>query len=228
MSDSSALDLWWLADHCGDLAESRLKGTARPWREVAALDPEARARRDDAARREREERSVLAIGEHPSPVHDDVLDLMVDLLATADHLAECVAQAAGVDRMPPAASAFADPRPYLRHAAAHLRAASTDPHVAELVELEGARLRSAVSVALGMVTDGQTLKALCPWCAGGVTGAFTLRVRTLPGGEVAVVCHGVCEPPAADVGTWWKGRPAWPLATEGVWLADRIAGEHAA
>ena len=205
MSAPSALDLWWLADHAEDLRELRLKGTPRPWREVAALDPKARAVRDEAAKRERDERTDLAIGEHPSPAHDDVLDLMVDLLATADHLAECVAQAAGVERMPPAPSAFADPIPYLRYAAAHLRAAAADEHVAELVALEGERLRSEVSVALGLVTDGQTLKALCPWCVGGVDGTFTLRVRTLPGGEVAVVCHGVCDPPEADCGRRTRG-----------------------
>lgn len=225
----SALDLYWLADHTPDLAEARLKGTPRPWRQSQAWDSETRAAMDAAARAERAERSDAAIGEHPAPLHLDTMELLVDLLATADWLAELVSQHAGVERLPTPASSFADPVPYLRHAAHWLQDAYVaEPAVAFYVERESARLRTEVSVALNLVTDGQTLKAECPWCCG-VTethpggGAFTLRVRTLPGGETAIVCHGLCDPPESDVGAWWRGKPAWPLATEGAWLADRLA-----
>jgi hypothetical protein len=117
-------DLFWLADHADDLLESRYKGTARPWREPAEHDPERReqARQHDAA--ERAERTDSAIGEHPAPVHVDTLDLLVDLLATADDLAERIAQAAGVDRLPYPTSSFASAEPYLRHAAAWLQPAT--------------------------------------------------------------------------------------------------------
>lgn len=219
---ASALDLYWLADHHDDLLEARLRGTPRPWRQPAQLDPERKAERDEQARIERAERDDHAIGEHPAPLHLDTLDVLVDVLHTAETVADRVAQAAGVDRLPPADHALADPRPYLRHAARWLR--HTDPRIALWAEHEAARLRTTVAVTLGEVTDGQTLDAPCPWC--GDERARTLRVRTLAGDLKAVVCHGVCEPSDADCGTWWRGRPAWPLSTEGDWLAARLT--HAA
>lgn len=224
----SALDLWWLADHAHDLAQARLRGTARPWRQPAEdTDPERRAERELLAVLERQERSGYALGEHPAPMHVDVADVVVDLLMTADDLAERVAQAAGVDRLPPASSAFADPVPYLRHAAAHLQmAAEADPVVGGYVEREAARLRSVISVHLGELTTGQTVPGLCPWCSGGIARRKTLRIRLVRSGEVmvpAAVCESdVCQPPEADVGLWHYDRPAWPLFAEGDWLAKRI------
>lgn len=217
------LDLLWLADRAHDIAEARLKGTSRPWQQPADLEPDKREERDAHARLERAERSTLSIGEHPAPLHLDVLDLLVDLLATADDLAEKVAQAAGVDRMPPAASATADPEPYLRHAAAHLAAAiEADSQLGKYVEEEASRLRYDVAKHLGEFTYGQRLMALCPWCHGGIHQGYTLRVREVQG-IPAVVCEsGTCEPPEADCGTWLGNKPAWPLDTEGSWLADRI------
>ncbi len=216
-------DLLWLADHVTDITDARLKGTQRPWQQPADLTPTQAEARDVQAASERADRSVLSIGEHPAPLHLDVLDLLVDLLATADDLAERVAQAAGVERLPPAASAMADPTPYLRHAAEHLAAAVMyDQQLGHHVEAEAVRLRYDVAKALGEFVYGQRLLALCPWCRGGAEQGFTLRVREVHG-HPAVVCEsGTCEPPEADCGNWHRGLPAWPLDTEGAWLADRI------
>lgn len=217
------LDLLYLADRCHDIREARLKGTQRPWQQPADLDPSQRAERDAQARLERADRNLHALAEAPAPLHLDVLDLLVDLLATSDDLAERVAQAAGVERLPPAASHTADPEPYLRHAAAHLAAAlEADPQLGRYVEEEASRLRYDVAKALGEFVYGQRLLVVCLWCHGGATHSYTWRVREVHG-EAAVVCEsGVCEPPEADCGTWHRGNPAWPLSREGAWLADRI------
>lgn len=226
-------DLLWLADHAADIVEAKQKGTSRPWQEPASLSPERKREQTARAVAERKDRSHLAPGEHPAPLHLDVLDLLVDLLSTADSIAEEVAQAAGVDRLPSAASAFADPEPYLRHAAAHLSMAyEADPSLIDGVEEDAARLRADVARHLGELTTGQTLKAPCPWCAGRTAdhpegGSFTLRVRTLPGDLTAVVCqNSLCDPPDGDCGSRWRGFPAWPIH-EWNWLADHISAKEA-
>ncbi len=217
------LDLLWLADRSPDLRDARFKGTSRPWQQPADLDAGQRAERDAAARVERAERDVSAIGEHPAPLHLDVHDLLTDLLSTADDLAERVAQAAGVERLPPALSAMADPEPYLRHAAAHLAAAvEVDGELGRYVETRAADLRYAVAAMLGEFAHGQTLKGHCPFCGGGTERRYTLRVREYEH-EAVVVCEsGTCEPSEADCGIWVRGNPAWSLQREGAWLADRI------
>jgi hypothetical protein len=58
------------------------KGTPRPHRTAPSAPPAALAARDAAARAERLERADTAPGEHPAPLHVDVLDL----LGEADHL----------------------------------------------------------------------------------------------------------------------------------------------
>jgi hypothetical protein len=74
-----------------------------------------------------------------------------------------------------------------------------------------------VARALSMLYTGQTIRVLCPWCDGRtpeqpVGGAYTWRVTVLPGNQVAIICTGVCEPPAREVGTWWQGAPCWPIS----------------
>jgi hypothetical protein len=216
--------LFWLAEHYDDLAETRYKGTPRPWREPAAHDADQRERTRLQDAQERADRTNLSIGEHPAPVHVDTLDLLVDVLATADDVAERVSQAAGVQRMPYPASSFASAEPYLRHAAAWLQAATSTPGMLEYVTQEVERLRSLVAIHLHELTYGQTLKASCPWCHGGINGGLTLRVRQM-GERTVVVCEsGTCDPDEADCGLRHRGHPAWDLATEGEWLAARI--EH--
>lgn len=73
---------------------------------------------------------------------------------------------------------------------------------------------------LGEVTDGQRLKAVCPWC-----WYQTLVIRCLDAnGETVpfVRCEsGVCAPSEHEVSTWWEGLPCWPMA-DWEWLADRL------
>jgi hypothetical protein len=212
------------------LAASLLPGTARPWR-ASTISAARRAELDAEAHLERVERSGIAPGESLAPYSLEISDLLVDILIAADMLAEQVAQAAGVDRLPPASSSYADPRPYLDHSRRHLlSAADGDPGLIGAVLRCCEALSDRAAVLLGHVSDGQTLDAICPWCGGRteakpVGGAKTLRVRTLPNTsppEPVVVCEGgLCEPPSSDCGTWVRGRPAW-RQHEWDWLADRL------
>lgn len=227
-------DLMYLADHAGDLIEARFRGTPRPWKQAGDLDAAQRAEQLERDAAERRDRNPLSIGEHPAPMHVDVSDVLVDLLMTADDIAEQVAQAAGVDRLPYASSAFADPEPYLRHAARHLAMAyEADPSLQGGVKEDAERLRKLVATHLGEVLAGQRVPGLCPWCNGGLEQRQTLRIRfvrpapTLDPVPAAVCESGVCEPPDSDVGVWAGNCPAWPLDTEGAWLSQRIA-HHAA
>jgi hypothetical protein len=229
-------DIAWLEDTWEDLLESRIPGTARPWREPT-LSPEQRERADQLAQDERAARGPDAIGEAPAPVHVDVLDVLSELLMTFDLLHEHMAQVVGRERLPSAPSAYADPSPYLRFVAQNLAAAmEADPEILDAVSDKCRTQVEAVSVSLSLLRDGQTLKAPCPFCRG-VTphtpggGSFTLRVRmirdpragSLPGDEVAaVVCHNdTCTPPDAECGNRHRGRPAWP-DWEWSWLAEKI------
>lgn len=87
-------DAAWLADHWPHLIEMRIPGTARPWRQTD-LDPVRRAELDARDRAERLERADIAPGETLAPVHVDVLDVLGDITAEADDLAERAFFAAG-------------------------------------------------------------------------------------------------------------------------------------
>jgi hypothetical protein len=240
-------DVAFLEECWPELAESRFPGTSRPWREPQ-LTPERRAELAEQARRDAQvshtdlpkhlrTKAPEELGESPAPGHVDVMDLLVEILAVADETAEHVGQVAGVDRLPPASSAFADPRPFLRFIAQNVTgAAETDEGMVGVVQDNLRPLVGEVRRSLSLLMDGQILKAECPWCRG-VTpthpggGGHTLRVRMIrdprddadPEDRVAaVVCQGpACEPPEAECGTWDRGRPAWP-AWEWEWLAVRL------
>lgn len=228
-------DLLWIADRWADLYEARLKGTARPYREPSGT-PEARAERDRLAKVERLERSGLAPGEHPSPVHTDVLDVLADVLMRADMLHEHIAQTLGIDRLPHATSAYDDASPYLTFIREHLSAAVlADEDMLDAASDTATHLRTAMAAVFGEFYDGQRLAAVCDFC-GGVDarhpggGAHTLRVRVLwmptptnkDHHETVVMCENDgCDPAPADCGTRHKGRPAWPMH-EWEWLAKRL------
>ena len=209
------------------LESSVMPGTAKPWHPPTISD-ERRNEMDALARAERLERTDIAPGDSPDPYDFTVADMLVDILARADPLAETVAHAAGYEPMLSASSAYADSRPFLEYIA-HLLP-TTDDHIVTLVSDTCYTLATRGMQALGLFTDGQLLAGTCPWCGGRssrtpVGGAQTLRVRSMLGVGAVVVCEGrMCEPPSADVGTWFRGLPAWPMS-EWSWLADRI--EHA-
>ncbi|MGH3382675.1 MAG: hypothetical protein ACRDP6_48900 [Actinoallomurus sp.] len=217
-------DLEFVVAYWPDLTESRLPGTARPWRQPE-LTPDQRAELDHAARLERAERSEDAWGETPAPVDVSVLDLMADVVWDADEAAGLVADAIMCPRLAPPPTAYSDAREWLDFAARH---------AGEV--LDGGRLNAVAWLARGMVDaiaralclvyDGQRLAVICPWCQGRteaapVGGAKTWRVRQLPGDLVAIVCEGTCEPPSKSVGTWWRGQPCWPVS-EWDWLAKQV------
>jgi hypothetical protein len=222
-------DLEWIAAYWPDLTEARLPGTARPWRQPE-LSPEQRAERDHAARIERLERAGFALGESPAPVDVAILDLLASLLWDADTIHERVAQTAGIERLAPPSTAFADARPYLAYAAKHLPAVDEEA-VLDVIAGIARGMKVDIARALCLVYDGQRLDVICVWCAGRtelapVGGEKTWRVRELPGGLVAIVCEsGTCEPESRFVGTWWRGKPCWPVS-EWDWLAKQVTAEE--
>lgn len=227
LRESVVADLEWVSAYWPDLAESRMPGTRRPWRQPD-ITAEQKELRDETARVERDERSPLALGASPAPVDVAVLDLMSDIVWDAFDLAETIAVEGGTGIPAPEApsTAFADARPYLDFAARHLT-----EDLADWAYSTARRMMERVARTLAMVYDGQALEVVCPWCRG-VTpdhpggGAATWRVREMPGGMVGIVCENVCEPPSRDVGTWWGGHPVWPISD---WdsLARRIQATEA-
>lgn len=210
------------------LAHLREPATHRPWREPT-IDEERRAELDYAARQERAERSEVAPGEHPDACRADILDALTATLTRAEDLAHHVGRAAWCPPLP-AATADADPRPYLTRAAACLPVAASGPGGDALTQwaaAEAARIVSDLRSALALVVDGQQLRAICPWCHGRTEmaplgGERTWRVRMLPGDLVVIVCEsGTCAPPAGSVTTWWRGRPAWSIGSWD-WLAAQV------
>lgn len=228
--DRALNDLTEITDLVVGLALLRDPGTARPWR-PPHLDAYLRAELDHQARLERAERVGEAPGEHVDAARPDVLDSLSSILWRAEELAYHLSRAAYCPVLPPAPPA-GDPRPYLAHAAACLPTAVTAwPNGDEIAWWAARQTRDMVreiSASLALMHDGQRLNVVCPWCRGGLTGEQTWRVRSLPGGLVAIVCEGdqPCEPPSKDVGTWWRARPAWPFH-EWEWLAKRIDGKTA-
>lgn len=222
------------------LAASLLPGTARAWSAPrlsaarrADLDRQAREELDDPGdslpAHLRQAQRVTAPGEHPVPFDLDVMDQLVEIMCAADQLADDLCRAAWRPADPPATSAFADPRPALRLVEQLLTAATAgDETIPFYVEHRCKALIDRAETALGLVTDGQLLDGLCPWCGGKtdhqpVGGARTLRVRNLPhlGGPVLICEGGHCEPPDAECGARVRGLPAWPQ-WEWDWVAIKF------
>lgn len=202
MKTDVVADLEWVIEYWPDLIESRIPGTRRPWRQPH-LTPEALAERDAQARIERFERSMLSLGASPAPVDVAILSTTLDLIVHADDLAAVVSYAVSGPCLPPPGPGDLDARPYLLYAARHLPDDLVE-HAAPIAH----RMVEQVAAALCMVYAGQHLDVTCPWCG----EQDVWRVRELPGGQVAIVCEGVCEPPAREVGTWWGGQPVWPIS----------------
>jgi hypothetical protein len=87
-----------------------------------------------------------------------------------------------------------------------------------------------MEVALDLATSGKLILVRCPWCRG-VTesmpnGSLSLRVY-VPGAapETYVLCtNTTCEPPEADCGHRFQGRPMWPFPDLD-WLAKKLDHE---
>lgn len=223
--DRALADLQAVEELVPFLALLRDPSTRRPWRETH-LDPWTRAEIDAEARQERAERAEIAPGEHTDAARPEILDLLSGVLWRAESLAEGLSRAAWCPVLPPAAR-DGDPRPYLARARAVLPTAvlgwANGDQIAHWAADQAAAMAGDLRGALALNTDGHIVKAHCPWCRGGLTGAYTWRVRIIAG-EPLIVCEGdqPCEPPSRDAGTWWRGRPAWRLA-DWDWLAARLA-----
>lgn len=216
-------DLATVTDLIPFLALLRDPAARRPWREVH-LDPYARAEADAQAREERAERVEIAPGEHTDAARADVLDLLSGVLWRAESLAEHLSRAAWCPALP-AAPADGDPRPYLARARACLVTAVTGwangDEIAWWAADTAAAMLADLASALALNVAGHVVKAVCPWCKGGLSREWTWRVRILVD-EPAIVCEsGVCNPPARDAGTWWRGQPAWRFR-DWDWLAARL------
>lgn len=195
------------------LAITRIPGTPRPWR-PAELTGQQRQERDAQLRAERHMAEVF-LEAVPAPVHVDVLDTLTQLWA---HLIQASRDLDGGRQRAWMRSPLEDPRPLLEWCRDTARS-QPDGIVADDRAWD---MLHVIERALGEIWSGQKLTAECPWCHGGLTtDRQTWRVRMLPGNMPAIVCEsGTCEP-GRDVGTWWRGQPAWPL-WEWEWLAQRV------
>lgn len=222
--DRALADLQAVEELVPFLALLRDPSTRRPWRETH-LDPWTRAEVDAEARQERAERAEIAPGEHTDAARPEILDLLSGVLWRAVSLAEGLSRAAWCPVLPPAAR-DGDPRPYLARARAVLPTAvlgwANGDQIAHWAADQAAAMAGDLRGALALNTDGHIVKATCPWCRGGLAGAYTWRVRIIAG-EPLIVCEGdqPCEPPSRDAGTWWRGRPAWRMG-DWPWLAARL------
>lgn len=220
------------------LEDSVLPGTARPYR-APTFTTEQRQDRDRAARQERHERVNIAPGDSPDPYHFDAVDLRDLILVTADAIAERVAQVAGVDRLPDAS--WGDHAGiWIVYAAYWLeQAGEAEPALVGYVAEKAGQLVVRADMLLGNITDGQTLDVACFVCdsrtdqhptGGGRTLRFRQKHHEHPptgicntGCRDYVVCEsGRCAPTTDQCGYRFRGQPAWDLATEAKWLADRL------
>lgn len=197
----------------------------------------------EQARLEREQRVDIAPGESPAPFNMNVADLLSEVLAEVDDLAERAADDAEAGlrgwagawaqdlpplRLAPATSAFADPLPYLEllgDLIRHIPNPDLIEHIAERCHA----LVTRANAVLGLIFDGQLLDALCPWCRGvtdhhPIGGRRTLRVRMSHDDDprALIVCEGGHCNPGDQSGIQWKHLPAWDLLNEGDWLSKCI------
>lgn len=242
MSDlSKALEhLDWIHDRWPDLRGYVQTGTPRAWLSAfRQLDSEQRAQRDRQAWLDRHDVEGDVMGEAPAPLNVGVLDVLAQVLMDCDLLHEHVAQAVGHPRLQPATGIDDDPRRFLAYVRELLpEACRDDPDMAEAARERLEAIHLSMAAELGDLEDGHTLGAICPFCMGRtpkfpVGGAHTMRIRMVqivhkeptteePTFEPLIVCEaGDCNPFAAEVSRWHKGKPAWPWP-EWEWLAKRL------
>lgn len=228
--DRAIRDLDLVSGYVVALACLRDPSTSRPWREPT-LDPIRRAELDYLARQERADLDEDAPGEHQDAARTDVLDVLDGILSEAVELEQHVSRAAWAPIIRPGGK---DPRPHLARTIAYLPTAVTawtnGDEIAWWAADVASELLTQVSHALSLLTDGQRLKVLCPWCDGRTEmaptgGQRTWRVRTMPVDLLAIVCEGICAPPPG-MSSWWRGAPAWPWY-EWEWLARQLDARDA-
>lgn len=210
-------DVEFILEHWDALADSRIPGTARPWR-APTVSPERREELEHAARLERQERVDVAPGERAIPVHADVLDVMVDICEAAGRLAPQVAIDADCQLVLPFNPFIRGPLAFLAHLDLHLHSGVYDGDLIDQVAVEFRALARDVALALRLLRDGQVVGS-CPWCR--MPAALTVRELTDVGPIITCASAVACEPPDADCGIRLRGRPAW-AQYEWDWLAQRI------
>lgn len=213
----------WLLEAHDPLAELVYKGTPRPWKQTD-LTADQRAELDAQARAERAESDGTHLPETPAPIHLDVLDDLTHQQHTARATATRIAAALGDHTMHVQLTRQTDAPTidtirYIKTAAEKLHP-DRDAQLLAATTHTLHRMRTATARHLTEVTEGQRLKAHCPWCH-----YEHLRIRTI-GPEhrpdTVVRCESDrCDPPPKDCGTWHWGRPCWPLH-EWEWLAKII------
>ncbi|WP_113699169.1 hypothetical protein [Nonomuraea lactucae] len=229
MSHPTIETLDWLIEYWPDLLDARLPmATRRPW-QTPTLDAEGKELLDAAAYLDRYFRNPLGVRESPAPLDVNVLQTVLDVLVHADDLAAELGEWSVRPLLASPGMGELDARPYLAYARARLAEEQEDLGEpgpwSEWAEPIVHRVYESVARALAMLYTGQTVRVICPWCLGRtaenpIGGEYTWRIHELPGRppQIAIICHGQCEPPQREVGTWWGGKPCWPL-----WDWERLA-----
>lgn len=106
----------------------------------------------------------------------------------------------------------------------------SDARVAPALEPTLKKVIHIMEVALDLVSSGKLIMVRCPWCRGKTeampNGSLSLRVY-VPGTapETYVICtNSACEPPEADCGERFRGKPMWPFSDLD-WLGKRLDHE---
>lgn len=211
LTDHIGTNAAWIHDAFPALHESRLKGTPRRWRQTD-LTPQQLQALDAEHRDQKRAAGAPAGADSQAPLHLDVLVLLTSIESTASYAARIIQAGYHVD-------APRTPMEQLAYIANYAHTLDPADQDTQEIHRQLQQHRGATTRKWAEVTDGQRLKAACPWCQG-----HNLYFRDISPGiqaEVVVRCEsGACNP-GDDAGIYHHGNPCWPY-TEWAWLANRI------
>lgn len=217
--NSPSENLDWILDRWDQLMDSRLPGTPRPWKQPD-ISREQREQMDRQTRQEKAERGAFVLGESEAPLNLDALDKARKITLNIQNLAYLTANELRQDAMAVLAARqhYEDPAELIRYLLRNIP--DTSPELYARIRRTTVRIRAVMANHFAEVFDGQRLKTDCPWCH--APRMFIRMIGPEHSQHPVITCEsGSCEPPSADCGTWYRGKPAWPFH-EWDWLANRM------
>lgn len=229
----AALDLQAIREIWGDLAETCLPGTPKPWAE-AYLTPEVQAARDEVAKADRAARIPDArkdrrglirlepLGESPAPGNVNALSVKVEVETALLDLEHRVRRALGFSPALRAATIDGSDTNWAYWAGVWVEdALGAVEHFPDLLADVASTARRALRQmrqAIGLMEPRLHLKADCFVC--GQRTLFLYAGQRVVDSYVS--CHGDgCNPTDAQCGSWLRGRPTWSQA-EFDWLNGQL------